>query len=173
MSSAYAQPSTARTYRELAEQVLFGSTLAEKLAVPQLRLTDDQKGTAITTPDTPGRPPELVPYAVGDRTARPKAYLLEDNEDRSALLHQFANHELLAAELMALALLKFPDAPEAFRNGLVRTLQEEQDHTRLYLRRLDQLGVPFGSLPVNGFFLALRGGHAHAAGLRGPPQSYL
>ncbi|MEM7196545.1 MAG: DUF455 family protein, partial [Pseudomonadota bacterium] len=77
---------------------------------------------------------------------------LGDDKDRGRLLHFFANHELLAAELMALVLLKFPEAPADFRMGVARTLQEEQMHTRLYMKRLRECGVPFGSEPVNGFF---------------------
>ena len=77
---------------------------------------------------------------------------IEDNEQRGRLLHFFANHELLATELMALVLLKFPEAPAEFRAGIVKTLKEEQMHTKLYLRRMDACGVQFGDLPVNGFF---------------------
>jgi uncharacterized ferritin-like protein (DUF455 family) len=71
---------------------------------------------------------------------------------RGILLHFFANHELLATELMALALLRFPDAPAAFRRGLLQTLKEEQEHTRLYLRRMKECGLQFGELPVSGYF---------------------
>ena len=53
---------------------------------------------------------------------------------------------------MALALLKFPDAPAAFRRGLVHTLEEEQRHTQWYLARMADYHVHFGDLPVNGFF---------------------
>ncbi len=53
---------------------------------------------------------------------------------------------------MALMLLRFPDAPAGLRRGLARTLTEEQSHLRLYLNRMNQLGVEFGSLPVNDFF---------------------
>ena len=73
-------------------------------------------------------------------------------ESRGVLLHFFANHELLAAELMALALLKFPDAPRAFREGLANTLREEQLHTRWYVNRMNQCGVTFGQYPLNRFF---------------------
>jgi hypothetical protein len=38
-----------------------------------------------------------------------------DENCRSRLLHFFCNHELLAVERMALALLHFPDAPSSFR----------------------------------------------------------
>lgn len=49
---------------------------------------------------------------------------------------------------MALALLKFPDAPDSFRRGVLRTLQEEQNHTRWYIQRMKECGVTFGDIPV-------------------------
>ena len=54
---------------------------------------------------------------------------------RGRLLHFFANHELLAMELMALTLLKFPFAEKNFRLGLARTIVEEQKHLRMYVSR--------------------------------------
>jgi len=58
----------------------------------------------------------------------------------------------LAIELMALCLLKFPEAPIAFQKGIVHTITEEQEHLRLYLDRLEELGGEVGEVPVNGFF---------------------
>jgi uncharacterized ferritin-like protein (DUF455 family) len=77
---------------------------------------------------------------------------LEQKEERGRLLHFFANHELLATELMALVLLKFPDAPATFRKGVLQTLKDEQEHTRLYLARMKACGIEFGALPVSGYF---------------------
>src|SRR5271167_210720 len=53
---------------------------------------------------------------------------------------------------MALVLLRFPEAPAAFRKGVLLTLKDEQEHTRLYLRRMKECGVHFGELPVSGYF---------------------
>ena len=53
---------------------------------------------------------------------------------------------------MALALLKFPNAPEKFRRGLYGILREEQEHLRLYLERMRAVGVEFGEIPVSDFF---------------------
>ncbi len=53
---------------------------------------------------------------------------------------------------MALVLLKFPDAPAAFRKGVLQTLKDEQEHTQLYLRRMKECGIHFGELPVSGYF---------------------
>ena len=138
--------------REFAERVLLATTLEEKLAPPDSRLTDETRGEAMLSPSMPGRPDELIFEGQEARTVLPSLAQLGDDEDRGRLLHFFANHELLAAELMALVLLKFPQAPADFLMGVSRTLQEEQMHTRLYMKRLQECGVPFGSEPVNGFF---------------------
>ena len=106
----------------------------------------------MVAPDQPGRPGALA-FSTGQfKFSFPSTVHLESEGTRGHLLHFFANHELLATELMALVLLKFPDAPKEFRAGVLRTLKEEQDHTRMYLGRLKQLGVGFGEHPVNGFF---------------------
>lgn len=138
--------------RELAERVLFAEVLDEKLAPPAGSLTDADPGKAILVPDRPGRPDDLCFEASGERAPLPGAGSLDSDLERGRLLHFFANHELLAAELMALVLLRFPDAPADFRRGVAKTLQEEQMHTRLYRRRLEECGFTFGSQSVNGFF---------------------
>ena len=138
--------------REFAERVLFATSLEEKLQSPAV-ITDEQPGSAIVTPAAPGRPRELIFKATG--TARgefPGTRHLEQADERGRLLHFFANHELLATELMALVLLKFPDAPAAFRKGVYETLKDEQEHTRLYMERMKSCGIEFGAIPVSGYF---------------------
>lgn len=138
--------------REFAETVLFGTTLAEKLRSPDT-ITDESPGPALVTPETPGRPATLrfKPHGAG-KADFPGLHRLEDERERGKLLHFFANHELLATELMALVLLKFPDAPAAFRKGVLQTLKDEQEHTRLYLERMKACGIELGELPVSGYF---------------------
>jgi uncharacterized ferritin-like protein (DUF455 family) len=138
--------------REFAERVLFATSLEEKLQRPG-NLTDERPGPARMTPEAPGRPLELQFKAAGTaRDTFPGTRHLENERERGQLLHFFANHELLATELMALVLLKFPEAPSAFRHGVLRTLQDEQEHTRLYLQRMRDCGIHFGELPVSGYF---------------------
>ena len=138
--------------RDFAEQVLFATTLEGKLQRPAV-LTDDHPGGPIASPKTPGRPLDLRIKPSGVRSAPfPTLQRLDQTEERGRLLHFFANHEMLATELMALALLRFPEAPAAFRRGVLQTLLEEQEHTRLYLRRMSECGVHFGDLPVSGYF---------------------
>ncbi len=134
-----------------ARKVLFSASLEEKLAFAG-GFTDDAPGSALTGDPEPGRPAELMPRKNALRSGLPKSARFVDEEQRGILLHFFANHELLATELMALALLKFPEAPKAFRSGLARTLGEEQRHTRWYIERMKQCGVRFGDFPVNRFF---------------------
>ena len=138
------------TARQWAERVLLGRTLEDKLWRPEA-ITDERPGPAIEPPPRPGRPPGLAPSDEA-AVAPPKEAELLDPRARGRLLHGFANHELLALELMALALLRFPDAPPSFRRGLVRTLGEEQEHLRLYLRRMGELGVELGEQPLGSTF---------------------
>jgi len=138
--------------REFAESVLFATSLEEKLRTPAL-ITDDHPGSPLITPAAPGRPSSMQfkPHAAG-KSDFPGLHRLEDKAERGKLLHFFGNHELLATELMALVLLKFPDAPAAFRKGVLQTLKDEQEHTRLYIERMKSCGIEFGELPVSGYF---------------------
>jgi uncharacterized ferritin-like protein (DUF455 family) len=138
--------------RRFAERVLFATTLEEKLLSPA-EISDERPGPAFATPAAPGRPAELQFKLTGEaRDSFPGTKNLEQESERGKLLHFFANHELLATELMALVLLRFPDAPAAFRKGVLQTLKDEQEHTQLYLRRMKECGVHFGELSVSGYF---------------------
>ena len=136
-----------------AEQVLFGADIEDdKLVVPG-SLQDARPGSGVDVPGAPSRSPAL---GFG-RTERPPVRLataasLEPLHARGHLLHAFANHELLALELMALALMRFPDAPRAWRMGLAATMQDEQRHLRLYLARMRACGTELGDVPVSAFF---------------------
>ena len=138
--------------RAFAEQVLFATTLEEKLRCPA-DLTDEHPGAAMLAPEMPGRPAGLrFKRQDAAKAAFPGAHRLEQERERGRLLHFFANHELLATELMALVLLRFPAAPAAFRRAVLQTLRDEQEHTRLYLERMAAGGLGFGDLPVSGYF---------------------
>ena len=138
--------------REFAQQILFAHTLEEKLLCPDV-ITDERPGPPVPAPNTPGRPAELQ-FKTGQtgKASFPGVSSLDQPERRGRLLHFFANHELLATELMALVLLRFPDAAAGFRRGVLQTLKDEQEHTRLYLRRMTACGITFGELPVSGYF---------------------
>lgn len=135
--------------REFAERVLLGTRLKDKLLDPG-ELTDRRPGQAWRTIAAPGRPRGLEISEHAD--AFPSIDALDDPQMRGRALHFFANHELLALELMALALLRFPDAPAALRRGLAATLRDEQRHLGLYLQRMGQLGGALGDARLGGFF---------------------
>jgi len=145
-----------------AEQILFGSKLSDKFVAPESPedFIDLKPGRKIDIPGFPGRPASLSlnrSDKIGSRAAVkserfPGRNAFENDAGRGMVLHFFANHELLALELMALALLRFTDAPIDFRQGIARTMLEEQEHLRLYIERMGHLGVEFGQLPVNAFF---------------------
>lgn len=141
--------------RLLAERILFGDSLADKLAGPPAgeRLTDQERGSAArAAPDAPGRPSGLELRSDQPPLAFPRVERLHEPEATGAALHAFANHELLALELMALVLIRFPDADPAFRRELVVTMRDEQRHMSLYLDRMAELGVRFGQGSTSPFF---------------------
>lgn len=140
---------------QFAEQIVFGTTLDDKLQAPG-KLTFDRPASPIAAAQSlvsPGRSAGLrMRHDKGGNVQPPSDNRLENEQARGQLLHFLANHELLATELMALVLLKFPDAPHAFRQGVLVTLQEEQEHTRMYIRRMKECGVEFGQYPLSGQF---------------------
>lgn len=133
--------------RDFALSILTSEDLATKLAPPREELTDDSPRAA-EVPEIPARA-ERLRFAPVDV---PSLEGFHDPKQRRRIVHALANHELQATELFALALLRFPDAPPAFRRGLLRVLADEQRHTRMYLARLADLGVALGDYPVNGYF---------------------
>lgn len=138
--------------REWALRVFQADCLEEKLVAPPqglVALTDEQPGQAVAW-RRPARPSSLRVAGKSKRKKFPRSLVKE--EARVRALHAFANHELMALELMAWALLAFPQAERGFRVGLANILREEQEHFSLYARRLREMGVTFGDLPVNDHF---------------------
>lgn len=150
--------SDAEEISAFAERVLRSPSLEDKLRTPE-SLSDHSPrvGSKSSLTELPAREDHLKLLGSGT-TRREKALLrpnlerLELAEFRGRVLHTFAHHELISLELMALALLKFPEAPRAFRRGLAQVMRDEQHHCRLYLERLDELDVPFGSEAVSDYF---------------------
>jgi uncharacterized ferritin-like protein (DUF455 family) len=98
----------------------------------------------------PGRPAELQQRTERKKAAKPGA--LKDPTKRAEVLHTFLHHELQAAELMAWAILAFPETPEAFRRGLLGICRDELRHMAMYRAHLETLGHPFGSMPIKDWF---------------------
>ncbi len=134
--------------RDFAQTVVTTEGLAVKLAPAPAGLTDDSPGPAVRF-EKPGRPPGLE---FQRRIEVPSIEGMPDPAQRPRILHALANHELQAAELFAWALLAFPEAPADFRRGLLRILDDEQRHTRMYIARVEDAGARFGDFPVNGYF---------------------
>lgn len=132
--------------RELALQILTSENLEDKLYTPD-QLTDFNPGSKLII-DMPARSAEMQ---FKRHNKESKLSTFKDHgssENRAICLHRFCGHELLAVEMMAYALLIFPDTPKSFRKGLANTLIEEQGHVLLYKKRLEEMGVIFGSLPL-------------------------
>ena len=56
---------------------------------------------------------------------------------------------------MAASLLLFPhhtDEMKRFKQGIIKTIKDEQKHFNLYVKRLNDLGYEFGDFPINDFF---------------------
>ena len=114
--------------REFAERVFFAQTLEEKLLdVSHVLLSDRDPGQSLDWQE-PGRPVFLRPAGRTKGKRLPSAEAMAQVEHRIRVLHTFANHELMAIELMAWALLFFPDAPVGFRRGVLSILEDEQRH---------------------------------------------
>ncbi len=136
--------------RALAEQLLAGPTLADKLRPFPPGWTDDAPGEPIRG-DAPARCEAL--RIRGSREVKvPPVAGMADPAQRARILHALANHELQAAELFAWAILAFADAPRPFRRGLAAILGDEQRHLSLYLGRMEALGTALGDHGLTGHF---------------------
>jgi uncharacterized ferritin-like protein (DUF455 family) len=132
--------------REWAIRILSAETLEDKLHCPDT-LSDLNPGSALVWTE-PSRPPGMHFQRHNRENKLPAFHTLGKEEHRAICLHRFAGHELLAVEIMAFALLAFPEAPLHFRRGLANTLKEEQGHVNLYTTRLNKIGIKFGDLPL-------------------------
>ncbi len=136
--------------RDFAIRVLLATELDKKLQPPDSPLTDTAPGPPMR-PELPGRPENLPFAAKRSAPKMPKPASFREPARRAVAHHLMANHELQAAEVMAMMLLAFPEAPAEFRLGLAEVLRDEQRHTRMHARRSAELGTPFGMLPVSGY----------------------
>jgi uncharacterized ferritin-like protein (DUF455 family) len=138
--------------REWAIHILSADRIEDKLFDP-LILTDNNPGVPIFW-EEPTRPTGMHFQKHTRHEKLPPLTEHHEIEKRAICLHRFAGHELLAVEIMAFALLAFPNAPKHFRKGLCNTLREEQGHVSLYIERLKGLGVKLEDLPFYRHFWA-------------------
>jgi uncharacterized ferritin-like protein (DUF455 family) len=126
-------------------RVLECGDLATKLSAPldsQGRtLPDSVPGEEAVFIERPARNAGLRMQGGSHRLPRPGQ--LADPGHRKLCLSRFAHHELMAVELFAWALLRWPSLPRSLRRGLLSALVDEQRHCRLYLERLEAHGGHF------------------------------
>ena len=139
-------------YREFARILLEGASLEDKL-IPLKNIDFTKSLDPYDLPNNPGRSKQLK--FDNQQVKFPKNTSFHLEEKRGLALHFFANHELLAIEMMAAALLIYPDHNEdsiLFKKGLIKTIQDEQKHLKLYLFRMKDFGIELGDFPLNDFF---------------------
>jgi uncharacterized ferritin-like protein (DUF455 family) len=142
--------------------LLTGSLAAKRRLVDGISWDGDGEGSIagddITAPARDG----ALALVEGSEKLPPLA-ALANAEARVQCLSRFAHHELMATELFAWALVRFPRAPRALRVGWLSALVEEQQHLELYLERLAAHGAALGDVPLSGYFWKLMPGVRDAA----------
>lgn len=139
-------------YRDFAKQILLGESLEDKLlAVSHVDFSE--KIESFDLPTNPGRTSKLK--FDNEQTKFPRSASFHLEEKRGLALHFFANHELLAIEMMAAAMLMYPDVSREmlqFKKGLYKTILDEQKHLKLYISRMADFKIELGNFPLNDFF---------------------
>jgi uncharacterized ferritin-like protein (DUF455 family) len=137
-------------YKDFARLILEGETLQDKLLDVSVEW---EAWSPYELPSLPGRKDQI--RFSEEQMKFPKVVRLRENEKKAMALHSFANHELLAIEMMAAALLIYPHHSEddvRFKRGILTALKEEQKHLQLYIGRIQDFGFDFGDFPLNDFF---------------------
>lgn len=134
---------------EYAYHLLSHGTLSDKLLCSS-KVTEFDHDFTVKLFDYPVREAKL---SFSEKQIKfPKKNSFVNERERGKALHFFANHELLAIEMMAQALLMFPKLGKTSQKLLLKTISEEQDHLNLYLDRMKELNITFGDFPLNSFF---------------------
>jgi uncharacterized ferritin-like protein (DUF455 family) len=152
--------------RDRCLEILHSGDLERKLAPPfgpdGSLLCDREPGEPLYVA-RPARARALEMRGGAARLPRPAE--LGDPRSRATCLRRFAHHELMAVELFAWALVRWPDAPAELRRGLAGALADEQRHCRMYLERLHAHGEGLGDEPLSDYFWKHAPAiHAHARG---------
>lgn len=137
---------------EFAQQLIFSKNLEDKLYYPS-QIDLESKVTPLKEKFDPGRSDKIA--FSKERAKFPSLKGIEKTDKRAQILHYFANHELLAIEIMALILLKFPQMPDGLKKSLLQSIKEEQQHFGFYCKRMKDWGVEFGDFSRNNFFWRL------------------
>ena len=135
-------------------RILERGDLASKLDPPGDMNPGLAPGSEATRPAPPPGQPARDPglEMLGGAAALPRPGQLADPALRAICLARFAHHELMAVELFAWALLRWPDVPRGLQAGWLGALADEQIHCRLYLDRLAKLGSRLEAHPQSDYF---------------------
>lgn len=140
---------------ELTNSILFGENLSDKLVRVDKVEFDDSSLKSIGITELPSLPARAQNIQFSQKQLRFPKGAFHLDEKKAIALHSFANHELLAIEMMAAALAIYPhhtDELKRFKKAILVSLRDEQKHFQLYVKRLQQLGYDFGDFPLNDFF---------------------
>jgi len=135
------------TVERWAWDYVLADSLAAKLAPPAVPDEWEPEFVPVRRLDVPGRPPELRVVSKAGKTRG-----LAAPSGRARALRTFFHHALQAAELMAWAVLAFPETPREFRAGLVRIEFDEIRHMHLYAEQMTRLGFEIGQFTVRDWF---------------------
>jgi uncharacterized ferritin-like protein (DUF455 family) len=134
---------------ELTGSILRGENLEDKL------IFDEQIEFDNVISELPKYPARNKKIDFVDKQIKFPKGSFHIDEKKAIALNSFANHELLAIEMMAAALAIYPhhtDELKRFKRGVLVSLRDEQKHFQLYVKRMQQLGYDFGDFPLNDFF---------------------
>ena len=137
---------------EYAKEILFGTNLNSKLLKVDKISFQDSCFVSSELPKKPGRSKKIDFNSKQNRFPKGNFHI---DEKKAMALHSFANHELLAIEMMAAALLVYPhnnDEMIRFKKGIIASLKDEQLHFQLYVNRLNEIGYDYGDFGINDFF---------------------
>lgn len=134
----------------ICENILFSEQLDQKIiAIDEMTSLDGS--TQRDRPKIPLRAQGMQFSPKGQKF--PKASQFHRKEMRLNAVHFFANHELLAVEMLAYAILYFTNEKDLkTRKTLASILRDEIEHFNLYQALMTENGMKFGDRPVNGFF---------------------
>lgn len=139
---------------ELTNSILNGKDLSDKLTRSD-KIEFDESFQQLGVSELPKLPARADQIQFSQKQLRFPKGAFHLDEKKAIALHSFANHELLAIEMMAAALAIYPhhtDELKRFKRAILVSLRDEQKHFQLYVKRLQQLGYEFGDFPLNDFF---------------------
>ncbi|MCB1189370.1 MAG: DUF455 family protein [Leptospiraceae bacterium] len=138
-----------KTINEYCLHIVLSSDLEDKLLSPPKDLVD-VLDESIRIPEQPNREKKI--QFSEKKVKIPRIEQMNQAQNRALAMHHFANHELMATELFAMAILMFQNISSEIRADFLKTLTDEQKHFKMYRERIRLLGVEFGDRPLNSLF---------------------